>query len=145
MSRCSVNKNRWQEFAPSTWTDLDAFLGQVFGPHAASRATRQPTVPSSIWEDQQSYHVEFDVPGVQRDDIEITFEKGILQIDAVRNPRDTEGTKLHDQRYYGKTTRRVSLPESTDPDSIQAELADGVLHVTVAKAAEAQPRRIDVQ
>jgi HSP20 family protein len=49
-----------------------------------------------------------------------------------------------DERRYGKVTRTVTLPESIDPESIAGKLTDGVLHVTVAKRPEAQPKRIEI-
>ena len=49
-----------------------------------------------------------------------------------------------DERRYGKVTRTVTLPESIDPESIAGKLTDGVLHITVAKKPEAQPKRIEI-
>lgn len=140
----AISKNRVREFLPSNWEDVDALLGQVFGPTAA-RARRAVYAPASLWEDEGSYHLELDVPGISREDIGLTFEKGVLEIVAERKAPAEERKGLHDERLYGKLTRKLTLPESIDPDSIEAEVSDGVLHVTVAKTPETQPKRIEIK
>jgi len=141
----STSRNRLQEFIPNNWTDFDTLLGQVFGPHAQVRASRSLAAPAAIWEDDNAYHVELDVPGVSRDGIELTFEKGTLRIDLERKHEEVERKGLHDERFYGKTTRSVALPETIDKETIEAELAAGVLHVSVAKIPEVLPKRIEIK
>ncbi|MCG8451046.1 MAG: Hsp20 family protein [Pirellulales bacterium] len=143
MTRCT-SKNRLQEFFPNHWADFDTLLSQVFGPNAPLKAYRSHATPASAWEDDGSYHVELDVPGVAREDIALTFEKGVLQIDVERKQVEQERKGYRDERFYGKTTRRLALPDTIDPESIKAELSDGVLHVSVAKVPEVQPKRIDI-
>lgn len=101
--------------------------------------------PASVWEQNDRFHVELDLPGVLQEDLELTFEKGSLSITAERKAPEGERTNWHDERGYGKVTRIVSLPDSADAENIQAELVNGVLHVSVPKKPEAQPRRIDVK
>ena len=141
----SINKNRLQEFLPTNWVEFDTLLNQVFGSSASVRHGKELSAPASVWEDDRSYHVELDVPGVSRDGIELTFEKGILQIAVERKKVEEERKGLHDERFYGKTTRKLGLPETVDPESIEAELAEGVLHVSVTKVPEVQPKRIDIR
>ena len=142
MTNCS-RKNRLQEFIPGNWNDFDALLNQVLAPTVA-RTVRGIRAPLSVWEADDAYHVELDVPGVTKDDIELTFEKGTLQIVAERKGPEEERKGLHEERVYGKVSRSLSLSESVDPESIAAELTNGVLHVTVAKVPEVQPKRIDI-
>lgn len=136
--------NRLREFLPNTWPDFDSVIEQFFGPQAA-RGIQAYYVPASVWEDENSYHVEMDVPGVTRESVDLTYEKGTLRITTERRAPEDRRTGLVDERRYGKVTRTVTLPESIDPDSITAELHDGVLHVTVAKKPEAQPKRIEIK
>ena len=135
----ATSKNRLREFLPGNWVEFDSLLGQVLGPHV-SRAC----VPASVWEDEAAYHVELDLPGVVREDVEITFEKSVLQIVAERKRPEEERAGLHEERGYGKAARRVTLPETIDPETIAAELKDGVLHVSVSKKPETRPKRIEV-
>ena len=77
----TCSKNRVREHLPSSWSEFDSLLGQVFG---ATRPTvsRGAHAPASLWEDESAYHLELDLPGVAQADVEITLEKGILQIAA---------------------------------------------------------------
>ncbi|MEM8944801.1 MAG: Hsp20/alpha crystallin family protein [Planctomycetota bacterium] len=142
MDNCT-HKNRLQNFVPGSWNDFDSLLNQVLAPTVA-RTVRGLRAPLSVWEADDAYHVELDVPGVTKEQIEVTYEKGNLQIVADRAEPETQRSGLHEERTYGKVTRSLSLSESVDPDSIVAELNNGVLHVTVTKVPEAQPRRIDI-
>ena len=142
MANCSP-KNRLQDFVPSTWNEFDSLLNQVLAPTVA-RTVRGIRAPLSVWEADDAYHVELDLPGVSKEDIEVTFEKGVLVIVANRKAPDDERKGLHEERVYGKVTRSLTLSESVDADSIAAALTEGVLHVTVAKVPEVQPKRIDI-
>jgi HSP20 family protein len=101
--------------------------------------------PASVWEENDRFHVELDLPGVKQENLELTFEKGALSITAERIAPEAERTNWHDERGYGKVTRIVSLPDSADTENINAALESGVLHVTVPKKPEAQPKRIEVK
>jgi HSP20 family protein len=129
---------------PGNWGDFNTFVDQFFGT-GQGPGVQAYFVPASVWEDEGSYHVELDVPGVVRDHVELTFEKGTLRITTERQAPEEGRTGLVDERRYGKVTRTVTLPESIDPESIQAELTNGVLHVAVAKKPEAQPKRIEIR
>lgn len=142
MNDCT-KKNRLQDLVPGSWNDFDSLLSQVLAP-TVTRTVRGVRAPLSFWEADDAYHVELDVPGVSKDDIELTFERGTLQIVAERKEFDGERKGLHEERVYGKVSRSLSLSESVDPDSITAELNNGVLHVTVAKVAEVQPKKINI-
>ncbi len=139
----STRKNRLQDLVPGTWSDFDSLLSQVLAPTVA-RTVRGVRSPLSVWEAEDAYHVELDVPGVSKESIELTYEKGELQIVAERKGPEEERKGLHEERVYGKVTRSLSLSEKVDPDSITADLSNGVLHVTVAKVPEVQPKRIDI-
>jgi HSP20 family protein len=134
-----------RDLVPGAWSgQFDSLVDQFFGP-GSTRGIQAFYVPASVWEDNDSYHVEMDVPGVTRDNVDVTFEKGTLRITTERPAPEEQRVGLVDERRYGKVTRTVSLPESIDLDSIAASLTDGVLHVTVAKKPEAQPKRIEIK
>lgn len=139
----TLTRNRLRDMVPANWGDVDALVSQFFGPHGPG--VQAFYVPASVWEDEGSYHVELDVPGVTRDNVELTFEKGTLRITTERSAPEDTRTGLVDERRYGKVTRTVTLPESIDAETINAELTNGVLHVTVSKKPEAQPKRIEIK
>ena len=101
--------------------------------------------PASIWEANNTFHIEVDAPGVKKEDVELTFDKGALQITLERKAPEGERTNWHNERGYGKVSRSVSLPDTVDPETITAELTNGVLHVTIQKLPVAQPKKIDVR
>ena len=102
-------------------------------------------VPASLWEADDEIHVELDVPGTSQENVDLTYDKGVLKITLERKAPEGDHKQWHNERGFGKVTRNLMLPESADPDSIGAELTDGVLHVTIAKRADAQPKRIAVK
>lgn len=142
MTNCT-GKNRLDQYFPANFGEIDALLGQFLGP-ASRRIQRGYVAPTSVWEEDDAYHVELDVPGVAREDVELTFEKGKLTVSVERKAPEEKANHWHEERGYGKAIREVALSKSVDPATISAELTDGVLHVTVGKAPEAQPKRIDV-
>lgn len=141
--QCTAPKNRLREFLPSNLSELDSFLNQVLGPNGL----RAGQTSAGLWEDDSSYHIELDVPGVTREDVEITLDKGTLKIAALRKQDESESTRKswREERFYGKVTRAFSLPDTIDTESVSAELTDGVLRVTIAKSPAAQPKKIDVK
>ena len=86
-------------------------------------------------------------PGVDPASIEVQLEKGTLSITGERKPPEVpEGATVHvDERFAGRFRRVISLPDDIDPNAIDANYTDGVLHVSIRRKAEAQPRRITVQ
>ena len=143
MTNCT-SKNRLHQFFPATFSEVDTLLNQFLAP-GVRRAQRGFYAPASVWEEDSSYHVELDVPGVAREDIGLTFDKGALTIAVERKAPEDKGSHWHEERGYGKAVREVALSKQVDPDSIAAELTNGVLHVTVAKTPEDQPRKIEVK
>jgi HSP20 family protein len=87
-----------------------------------------------------------DLPGVKADDVEITFEDGLLTIQGERHPtHDAAGEKVHRaERRYGAFRRSITLPSHVEADKIEAAAQDGVLQILVPKAQEVQAKRITV-
>lgn len=134
-------KNRLGNILPTR--EFDNWFGNLFGDGLPVRPTFR--APVAIWEAENGYHIDVDLPGVQKDAIELSFEQGNLQIVAERAAPEGDRTDWHDERIYGRVTRTVSLPETIDADATDARLADGVLHVVVPKKPEAKPKQIEVK
>jgi len=137
----AVQRNRLGHLLPSGWPEFETLLNNFF----RNEEVAMWRAPASIWEADNMFHIEVDAPGVLKDNVELTFDKGVLQITLERKAPDGERTNWHNERGYGKVSRSVSLPDTVDPNTISAELANGVLHVTVQKLPEAQPKKIDVR
>lgn len=121
--------------------EVDSLFNQFF----RAEEVAMWRAPASIWEADNTFHIEIDAPGVAKEDVELTFDKGSLQITLERKAPEGERTNWHNERGYGKVSRSVSLPDTVDPNTITAELTNGVLHVTITKLPEAQPKKIDVK
>jgi HSP20 family protein len=142
----TTTRNRLSNTLPAQLSREVGDLFDTFFNGGSSLRTRPAWhAPTSVWEENDRFHIELELPGVKQEDLELTFEKGSLSITAERKAPEGERTNWHDERGYGKVTRLVSLPESADTENIEAELVSGVLHVSVPKKPEAQPKRIEVK
>ena len=99
-----------------------------------------------VHEDKDSFIVKVEVPGLKRDDINVSLQDGALVISGERKEEKiNEGTEVHRQeRFYGKFQRALTLPAPVAADKVKANYKDGVLIVTLPKAEEAKPKQIDV-
>lgn len=100
-----------------------------------------------IHENDRNYVVTTDLPGVKAENIQIKQEGDYLLIDAeIPEHEVEEGTRpLVKERRYGRYSRRIRLPEHVDFDKADAGYNDGILTLTLPKAAEAQPKTIQVK
>ncbi|MDD5138682.1 MAG: Hsp20/alpha crystallin family protein [Verrucomicrobiales bacterium] len=99
-----------------------------------------------VHEDKDSFIVSTELPGLKREDIEVTLQDGALVISGERKAEvKQEGVEIHRQeRYYGKFQRALTLPTPVALDKIKAQYKDGVLTVTLPKVEEAKPKQIDI-
>jgi HSP20 family protein len=139
--RSAVQNNRLGHFLPAGLPEFDNLLNHVF----RAEEVALWRAPTTIWEADGAFHIEVDAPGVAKENVELTFDKGTLQVTLERKAPEGERTNWHNERGYGRVSRSVALPDTVDPESIAAELTNGVLHVTIAKRPEAQPKKIDVR
>jgi HSP20 family protein len=102
-----------------------------------------------LFETKDAYVVRADLPGVERQSIDISFEKNILTISGHKaagfENRDEEVRVYAAERVSGAFSRALRMPDHIDGDRIEADFKDGLLTVTVPKAAVAQPRKIEVK
>src|SRR5262245_55365413 len=137
----AMQRNRLGRLFTAGLPEVDNLFNQLF----RAEEVAMWRAPASIWEADNTFHIEVDAPGVKKEDVELTFDKGTLQVSLERKAPEGERTNWHNERGYGKISRSVSLPETVDPETIAAELTNGVLHVTITKLPEAQPKKIDVR
>ena len=99
-----------------------------------------------VREDKDSFVIRAELPGLKREDIDVSLQDGALVISGERKfEKAEEGVEVHRQeRYYGKFQRTLTLPEPVAADKVKADYKDGVLTVTLPKTEEAKPKKIDV-
>jgi HSP20 family protein len=97
----------------------------------------------------QSVEIYVFAPGLDPAKFEVQIEKGVLTIAGERAPtlrRGDEKLSVHiDERFDGRFRRVVSLPDDIDPNAVNAEYRDGVLHISIKRRESAVPRRIEVR
>lgn len=110
-----------------------------------TRAGGQPAL--NAWEDQDTLHVEAELPGFSMNDLEILVTGGNqLTIKGERKPVTPDKGVWHRQeRGYGSFVRTLTLPYSVDPDKVEARLEHGILSIHLPKHESAKPRKIAVK
>ena len=100
-----------------------------------------------LFEDKDSVTVKAEVPGMKKEDIDVSIEGRMLSICGERREEKQEGkgTNYRSERYYGKFYRLVELPSVVDAGQVKAGYQDGILTVTMPKAEEAKRKQIDIQ
>lgn len=134
--------------------DLNNSLNYFEGPAAENTDNDNSDVVTSHWrpavdirEEKDRYIIEADLPGVDPKDIEVTMEDGVLTLKGERRfEKEATGDNYKRvERAYGVFYRRFSLPDTANPDKIEARGKNGVLEIILPKEERVQPRRIDVQ
>ena len=123
------------------------WIGQ-FGQQPVTRPASQAWAPAvDITEREDAYLVAAELPGVGTEDVEITFQDGLLTIQGERHPAaGAAAEKVHrSERRYGAFRRSITLPSHVRADKIEASAQDGVLQILVPKAEEVHAKRIQVR
>jgi len=119
--------------------DLDRLTQQVFG-----TAARPAVMPMDAWRDGDEFVVEFDLPGMKPDSLDLDIERNVITVRAERPDLDTTRDMLAAERPRGVFSRQLFLGENLDTDRIDAEYTDGVLRLRIPVAEKAKPRKIDI-
>jgi HSP20 family protein len=103
--------------------------------------------PVDIAEDDKEYAIKVELPGVNKEDLRVSVEGGVLSISGERKAEKEEKNKKYHriERTYGSFARSFTLPEGTASDKVSAEFKDGVLRVHLPKDETAKPKSIDVK
>ena len=119
--------------------EFDRLTQQVFG-----TAARPAFMPMDAWREGDQFVVEFDLPGVEADSIDLDVERNVLTVRADRPMREGTGEVLAAERPRGVFSRQLILGDNVDLDRISAGYRDGVLRLTIPVAERAKPRKISI-
>lgn len=138
--------------ARSAWDpfrDLDEWSRRVFGrPVASGDASAARWTPAvDIAETDAEYAIRLDLPGLDRKQVSVVVEDGMLVVSGERTvENEHRDAKVHRvERAHGAFSRRFRLPEDADDSAIAATFRNGVLAIALPKTPESKPRRIDVE
>ena len=101
-----------------------------------------------VSEDANAYRVAAALPGVKKEDIQVSVDHNEVTISAEikREASAREGEKiLHTERFYGKTTRVFTVGQEIDDASVQAKYADGILNLVLPKKAPVSAKRVNIE
>lgn len=106
---------------------------------------RPVALTMDAWKDDETFVLEFDIPGVDSDSIDLDIERNVLTVTAERQSRTREDVEvIAEERATGKFRRQVMLSDNLDPDAAQAQYTNGVLTVRIPVAEKAKPRKIEI-
>lgn len=150
--------------ALSSWNplrELEDFQSRIlraFNPASTARGGndgRQQSLAMTEWaplvditEDESAYLITAEIPRVNKEDVKVTVENGMLTITGERKFEKEEGDKKkyhRVERAYGCFARSFSLPDDSDTSSVEAQFKDGVLDIRIAKSEAARPKQIEVK
>jgi HSP20 family protein len=123
----------------------EAFAGGAF-PEQGSVITSTLFAPTDVSEDENALQITMELPGVDPEDVRLSLENNVLTIRGEKKQQfDENNERVHRfERVYGVFERTFVLPNTVDPDRIEARFENGVLTVRIPKAERARPREIRV-
>ena len=119
--------------------ELDRFAQQVLG-----TAARPAVMPMDAWREGEEFVVEFDLPGINADSLDIDIERNVVTVRAERPGLDPNREMLATERPRGVFSRQLVLGENLDTERITASYHEGVLSLRIPVAEKAKPRKISV-
>lgn len=121
--------------------DFDRLAQQLLGNGTTSRPA---IMPMDAWREGDTFVLEFDLPGVQAETLDIDVERNVLTIKAERPRRNGDWEMLASERPTGLFSRQLVLGDNLDLDRIEASYDAGVLRLTVPVAEKAKPRKVQI-
>jgi HSP20 family protein len=122
--------------------ELDRLTQQLLTPQGT--LARPAAMLMDAWREGDAFVLEFDLPGVQPETLDIDVERNVLTVRAERPPKNGDWEMLAAERPTGLFSRQLVLGDNLDLDRLEARYDDGVLRLTVPVAERAKPRKIEV-
>jgi HSP20 family protein len=137
-----------KRFGWDLFDDFDNVVNSFFKP-VGSVSNGQALTPSlDIAETDKTYVLKAELPGVSKDDLDVSIKDGLLTINAeskFEHDEEKQGRLIRQERRYGKYVRSLRLGADVDESKVEADYRDGILTLTLPKAEVVQPRKIEVQ
>ena len=124
----------------------DVFFGPMVFPRSRFLSKNNPSMTLDMKENDKEYLIKVDLPGVNKDKIDISIDNNLLTISSERsNEKDETNEDFHfSERFYGKISRSVTIPKNVDVENISANYVDGVLNISLLKIYKLSTRNIKV-
>ncbi len=152
-----MNLIRWQRPGLTPWanfgrlSDLRDDIDRLFE-SPLNELTRTSNLLSGwtpaldVFEDKDNFTIKAELPGMKKEDIEVSLHDGSLSISGERKSetKHEDAEIYRAERFFGRFQRTVTLPAPVAADKVKAQYKDGLLTVTLAKTEQAKPKQIDV-
>jgi len=128
--------------------EIDRLFEEPFGFLAPSTSFFEGWTPAvDIYEDKDKYTVKAELPGMKKEDIDVSLDGNTLTISGERKEEQEkkEGEGYRSERFFGRFQRSATLPATVQANKIEAAYKDGVLTIVVPKSEEAKPKQIQVK
>lgn len=122
--------------------ELDRLTQQVLG--ANGTLARPAVMPMDAWREGDTFHVEFDLPGVAPESIDLDVERNVVTVKAERPQRASDAELIAAERPRGVFSRQLMLGDNLDTERISASYEAGVLTLLIPVAEQAKPRKIAI-
>jgi HSP20 family protein len=122
--------------------EMDRLTQQIFG--ANGTLARPSAMPMDAWREGDTFRVEFDLPGVNPDSIDLDVERNVVTVKAERPDRDSDAELIAAERPRGIFSRQLILGDTLDTEHIAASYDAGVLTLQIPVAEQAKPRKISI-
>jgi HSP20 family protein len=122
--------------------ELDRLTQQVLGTNGT--LARPSVMPMDAWRDGDIFQVEFDLPGVNPDSIDLDVERNVVTVRAERPPRASDAEAIAAERPRGVFSRQLILGDNLDTEHIEASYDSGVLTLQIPVAERAKPLKISI-
>jgi HSP20 family protein len=149
---------RWQRPDLSVWPtvgrlfglrdELDRLFDGGFGEFAGPSQLLSLWNPAvDLYQDKDNVYVRAEVPGMKKEDIEVSLHDGVLSVSGERKGEQEfkDAETYRSERFVGRFQRSLTLPSAVKADEVKAQYKDGILTITLPKAEEAKPKQIEVK
>jgi HSP20 family protein len=146
-----MNLVKWDPFRELE--DVSNRLNRLFGRALVKSEPAADILPLNDWtpttdisETDTAYLIKAEIPGVNKEDVKVTLQDGMLTIRGERRQeKEEKDKKFHRiERSYGSFLRSFRMPDDADESAVKAEFKDGMLNVTLGKSEKARPKAIEV-
>lgn len=140
--RAPERQSVWDVF-----NDLDSMFEGFLRPTRRNYEGGALTPAMDVTETDHEYLVKAELPGIKKEDMDISIQDGVLTINAetrYENEQKEHGRIIRQERRYGNFVRSMRLGNEVDKDKVKAEYKDGVLVLSLPKAEAVKPKKIEV-
>jgi HSP20 family protein len=136
------------------WREIDDMFDRYTRAVGQPRTGSQEVIATGDWaprvdiaETDKAFVIKVESPEVNKEDVKVTVDNGVLTIRGERKQeKEEKGKRFHRvERHYGSFTRSFTLPDNVDETNVKASFKDGMLNLQIQKTEEVKPKAIEVK